>query len=279
MQGDVLEVTPMLQEVLSHAHPHFLNEKYSGFMILTQTCDLVRRDSVACGSRYINLAVIRPLSAIMPVLLDRACKKIDNVKLREGRVYCLKSRARADMLLERIVNQNEQAMGLFYLHPDADAKIAEPSVAMLPVSIALRAEHYDALLKSRSARLGEGFRGKLGWLIGNLYSRIATQDWEKETAKRAQEIIANMDDLLWVDEQRLQGVLQQVPSSKSAETVSQLKTLLNEYNPPTRLQKSLQCIETHLKGLLPEEASASVIGKLKARLQNDLGFKDQLKPQ
>ena len=84
----------------------------------------------------------------------------------------------AKQLLERIFNQNEQAQGLFYFHGDSDAGISVNSVALLRVSVSLDSiNHYETIKKSRKGRLKTSFQNKLGWLSGNLYSRIATPDW------------------------------------------------------------------------------------------------------
>ncbi len=92
----------------------------------------------------------------------------------------------AQQFLERVINQNEQASGLFYLHPDADVGIAVPAAAMLRVSIALRSrEHYKVLKAAHCGRLGAEFRNKLGWLTGNLYSRVDTPDWADEDGGEA----------------------------------------------------------------------------------------------
>jgi len=50
--------------------------------------------------------------------------------------------------------------------------------AFLLLSIALRAEHYGALLEAKIAQLDDIFAAKLGWLTGNLYSRVGTPDIE-----------------------------------------------------------------------------------------------------
>ena len=79
------------------------------------------------------------------------------------------------------MNQNEQALGLFYLYPDEEVRIAEHSCRhCLQVSVALRAkEHYASLHDARCGRLAAEFQGKLGWLMGNLFSRVGTKDWPK----------------------------------------------------------------------------------------------------
>jgi len=179
-QGDILEPGEALQPVLEEVHPHFLDSKYTFFLILTQSCDLVRRQDV-CKSQYINLAVVRPLEDILLTLLDKSCEKLRLRTPSPRGFYTAKSKYQARALLKRILNQNEEAMGLFYLHPDTTAKIAEYSVALLQVGIALRAkEHYRTCLAARCGRLTPMFRDRLGWLVGNLYSRVATEDLPKE---------------------------------------------------------------------------------------------------
>lgn len=88
-------------------------------------------------------------------------------------------------LLDRIINQNESANGLFYLHPETQVGIAEECVAMLRVSVALRAnEHYQTLLAARRGGLKIEFESKLGWLCGNLYSRVAVTDWKEDESRQ-----------------------------------------------------------------------------------------------
>ncbi len=170
-QGDILEPTDELCAILSEVHPHFNDPKYTGFLMLTQSCDLVLRDG-KCNARYLNIAVIRLLDDVLHDLLSKVCDEI------APKVYSENSKDKANMLLKRVFNQNEQALGIFYLHPSFDnTGIAEPSVSLLRVSVSLRAEHYQILQKARVGRLKAVFQNKLGWLIGNLYSRIGTPDW------------------------------------------------------------------------------------------------------
>ena len=41
-------------------------------------------------------------------------------------------------------------------------------------------DNYEGLVAARTLTLNEEFRAKLGWLVGNIYSRVATRDWEKQ---------------------------------------------------------------------------------------------------
>ncbi len=49
--------------------------------------------------------------------------------------------------------------------------------AFLALSVALKIEHYDLCLAAKIAQLTGEFQAKLGWLVGNLYSRVGTKEW------------------------------------------------------------------------------------------------------
>ena len=51
---------------------------------------------------------------------------------------------------------------------------------MLPLSMSIRVEHYDACLEGRVAQLTDLFQAKLGWLLGQQFSRVGTPDWTPE---------------------------------------------------------------------------------------------------
>lgn len=159
-------------------HAHFCDEKYLAFLVLTQTCDLVQRPN--CKAQHVSLAVIRSFAALVPGLIS-GINETEVPGLFES-----ESKGKATELLSRILNQNEQSIGLFYLYPDADVGIAEHAVAQLRITISFRAnEHYETLRQARSGRLGEQFQSKLGWLTGNLYSRVATRDWSETETDRS----------------------------------------------------------------------------------------------
>ena len=214
-QGDIVAREPLL-EVLNDVHEHFCDPKYLAFIVLTQTCDLVVRKKFACKAKHICLAVIRPLSALMPGLLEEMCNSP-----RAG-VFSKDRREEAEQFMHRVLNQNEQSHGWVYLHPDGDVGIGEPAVAMLRISISLRAkEHYEVIRKARCGRLDTEYRNKLGWLKGNLYSRIDTTDWGEKDSGDAEEraIIKDLLDApiggrpplwvpsVWIEEAKKKKVL------------------------------------------------------------------------
>lgn len=187
-QGDIISRTDALDKVIGEVHRHFSDPKYLAFVVTTQTCDLVVRQG-ECKTRHISLAVIRALDDLIPELLQELCGTTYK------KVFEQDSRLQAKQLLDKILNQNEQSRGMFYFHPDADVGIAAPSVALLRVSITFRTQHYSMLKEARSGRLSTEFRNKLGWLTGNLYSRVDTPDWsDDEGGKERSEKI--LEDLL-----------------------------------------------------------------------------------
>ncbi len=174
-QGDILLPTDALRHLFAEVHPYFDDEKYLGFLVVTQTCDLVR-DRCA---QYISVAAVRQLSAVVPGLLDTVCHPLGH-----SGVYNEKDRSRANDFLQRLFNQNEQRLGLFFLCADAEAGIGSDAVAFLRVSVSFQQQHYDTLRAARSGRLTEPFANKLGWLVGNLYARVGTDDWPAADLKR-----------------------------------------------------------------------------------------------
>src|SRR5258708_6131850 len=141
-QGDILTRTPAIEALLGQVHSYFLDPKFTAFVVVTQACGLGRRGPT-CKAEHINLAVVREREPILPDIVG----KVAGAGLPG--LYRTSSRIFAVELLKRIINQNELARGLFYLHPDGDVGIATPSVVMLRISIAIRQVHFDLLQQAR----------------------------------------------------------------------------------------------------------------------------------
>jgi len=60
-QGDLVARNSDVDEMLREVHPHYFRKAgdYRYLLVLTQTCDLVRREG-ECATRYISLAAVRP---------------------------------------------------------------------------------------------------------------------------------------------------------------------------------------------------------------------------
>jgi hypothetical protein len=269
-QGDILKPSTKLKEVLTDVHHHFVHDKYVGFLVATQSCDLVQRDGVA-KAPYINLAVIRPLGNVVHKFISQV-----STPVKPG-VFPTSEKRRVKDLLTRIFNQNEQALGVFFLHEDADSGIAEPSVALLRVTVALKSEHYAMLQQARVGRLNDEFRAKLGWPLGNLYARPATRDWHEREGGRLKldELVSRyVDEQIpgfgpkWIDDELIAEAKAKNINLKDA-TLEELQQL----RPKSRHERSLDEIRVELLKVAPE-LDPKKVDKLTNRLKNNGKFKN-----
>lgn len=275
-QGDILAPTEELRSVFRQVHPHFLAPKYTAFLVITQTCDLVIRKG-HLDAKYINIAVVRPLEAVLHDCLSVVCKPV-----AEG-VYLKETKGDAFRLLERVFNQNEQALGLFYLHADSEGGIDIPSVAMLRVSVTLRADHYQILRSARRGRLSSEFRSKLGWLIGNLYARIGTQDWsdseerKKELDKLIRQYINAGEDYapLWVPQAWVASATEKGIEIKELSKEGFVSTL-EKYKPPAAKDQAVEHVQRIIREILTD-IDDDLLKRIKNRLINDQLFSKSFK--
>jgi hypothetical protein len=262
---------------MAEVHPHFNDSRYAAFVVLTQTCDLVRRNGERCRSRYINLAVVRPLRDVLFGLLDRECERARVGGKEVVGVYTAESKTKAEQLLARIVNQNAQAEGLFYLHKDAGVRIVEPCVALLQVSVAVRAyEHYGKLVEARSGSLRPEFQGKLGWLIGNLYSRVATRDMAPHQLKEVVDQFigpandGDQDTPQWVPRSRIMKA-DKAQADVEGLSPAQAAAELSRHGPEPPREVALARVVHSLRDLLPEIGEDNV-NEVRRRLEKDPVF-------
>ena len=104
-----------------------------------------------------------------------------------------KNKTAVNQLLERVYNNNEPEH--FFLAEDASVGFFNPMVAYLKVSIALKSElHYQTCLNAKILELTDEFKAKLGWLVGQMYSRVGTPDWQSEN--RGAEFSENINRII-----------------------------------------------------------------------------------
>jgi hypothetical protein len=230
-QGDILEKTDGIKSILAEVHPHYLDESYTQFIVLSQTCDLVRRDNNGCKTRYITLGVIRPLS----LLVEREIEHYQDGFDKEASVCKNSAKSKLTQFLGRLFNNNEPEY--FYIEPQPEVNMSEPSCAFLRLSISIRAyQHYDVCFEAKTLSLSEGFRAKLGWMIGNVYSRVGTEDWVPGTLTSNEfstKIKTTLESLSqWVDDKQLEAVKKEVfpKESNNVDIFSLLIYLFQEYN-------------------------------------------------
>ncbi len=173
-QGDVLKRNDELAGVLSQAHHYYATAPdYTHFMVLTQSCDLVLRRGKA-KSRYVTLAAIRPLGLVVDELISKYSYDGFSFPIP---ICDKKQEAFVKQVLERLLHNTMD--GLFFIKKDSHPMINKDLCVFLPLSIALRIDHYQECLDSKIAQLNDIFQAKLGWLVGNQYSRVGTPDIEE----------------------------------------------------------------------------------------------------
>lgn len=195
-QGDILKTTRDLEDFLKDIHPHYFQHKDNQyFIVLTQSCDLVRRKSKPCKARYISIAAVRPVAA----LFQRQIEDNTVAGLDSNIPVCThRSRAKVEQFLQRLHNNNEP--DYFYLHREPSLGLPDDYCAFLRLSVAIKSDlHYEKCIVARQLGLDQAFQSKLGWLIGQMYSRVATTDWvPAELAKNVKNHL--VDAAVWVDD-------------------------------------------------------------------------------
>lgn len=271
-QGDILLPNERLRAALEQVHGWFVDPKYLGFLVLSQSCDLVRREGELCKTPYITIAAIRPLRQVLLQLLRQQCTCISD------RYFLSSEKGKASDFLTRIINQNETALGLFYLHPEATVGIAEESVALLRVSIALRSrEHYDSLLSARTGGLQAEFVNKLGWLCGNLFSRVGVTDWteSQDRVDQAKKIVGEMlvdlneQSPKFIDSKRFEKDYRAGKIVLKDASPEQVEAELAKLKGPTFKETALSAVE---RALSAQQIATTTIEKAKQNLANDAAF-------
>jgi hypothetical protein len=273
-QGDLLTKTDDLRALLAEIHPHYRRkDDYTHFFVLTQSCDLVRRDGKSCKSKYISVAAVRPLSLVIEREIGRHQDHFDGIA-----GICSKSkRVVVEQFVERILNNNEPEY--FYLEPEPALGLHEPSCAFLRLSIAVRAEeHYEKLLAARLLSLDDVFQAKLGWLVGNMYSRVGTADWVPDNLTESEfsaKVKSFLDDAVrWVDGDQLRAAKRLVPEGLANRDA--MRDLVTETKVPKRKDRVLDAVlkVARDQALVVDEDAAK---KLRVRLENDPDFSGLLK--
>ncbi|MDO8298092.1 MAG: hypothetical protein Q7T64_00225 [Lacisediminimonas sp.] len=192
----MLEKTSDLSAILDLYHPYYSKHpENTHFLVLTQSCDLVRRGIGSCKSRYLSMAPVRSLEAVLSREFDGKLRHVDS------QLYAsTKSKQLMQQFLARLFNNNEPSF--YYLESHPTAGLAVPSCALLSLPIAIKSEHYETCLDARRTSTEDSFQAKLGWLVGQLYSRVGTKDWpEAEMAAKVERAIDSA--VLWLPESEL----------------------------------------------------------------------------
>lgn len=227
LQGDLLERTADLESVLQKLYPYAYDnpDKYPYFVVLTHSCDLVRRGDDPPKAEQITLAAARSIQ----YLLEHEIADLQTPQLKAACV-CLRERKQGlFQKVERLIS-NEEAP-YFYLHP-LGTPFGEPLVAFLRITFPLRADaHYDTCLHAKRVQLCGEFQAKLGWLTTLVFGRVATEDFDpNERHGLAKDYIDGVPDIIWVKRSVIENEARKVSEAKHLKdlTPAQVKTLVEE---------------------------------------------------
>lgn len=175
-QGDIIIHDRDLTALLENRAGFTVDPLWRGLMVISQTCDLVPGRVKADP---ILLVPLVPLAHFLDYWMQRELKKLI------GNLYAHADRRKAELFLARLLNQNEQATGSFYLHTDIEFGVGESCIAALRWPVAVRAgDFYAPLQQCRTGRLTKEFTAQLGWLVGHLFNRPATRDFAADDLNR-----------------------------------------------------------------------------------------------
>jgi hypothetical protein len=211
-QGDVLKRTEPLNQRIAATHASFLKDDYTHFMVITQSCDLVRR-AQGPATNYIEICAVRPLSLV----IDRYAAALRHGIAKEAGANGTGDRSRVKEFLKRLLNNNVHEY--FYLHEDLTVGLPA-SCSFLRLSVPLKLiGNYEMLLDARVISLKASFQAKLGWLVGDIYSRVGTEDWTDSVTKSDWE--KTLDDLLdenvvWLKEENSKAAKSEIGAAERA---------------------------------------------------------------
>ena len=271
MQGDVLRRTPEIDDILKEVHPHFFsNNKNLYFMVLTQSCDLVLRTGNGCKSPYITIAPVRSLDEV----LNRQVEVLSTPDLQSDLpVISEKGKSKLSEFLQRLYNNNEP--GYFFLE-SGETLLPHDCCAFLNLSIAIKSDrHYEKALGAKVLELEPSFQAKLGWLVGQLFSRVGTEDWVKEQLS-IKVSTALKDVAIWVPDQKLTAVVNKAPKGKKL-SAQDVKDILRSI--PDKKKQVLDRTAEIISDLIGNENPdlIKVADKLKKRLSSDAALTSLLK--
>jgi len=250
-QGDILLNSEDISKMLSEMHPYFIKDDCKYFMVLTQSCDLERREGEHCKAPYITIAAVKPLDLLIKNEIARHQTELDKI----CGICNENKRSKLIQFLERLLNNNEP--DYFYLNDDAASGFNEKSVAFLRLSIAIRSDLYEVCLQSKILELTLEFKAKLGWLVGQMYSRVATPDWGDNltSTEDFHTMINNLMDerVHWVNTKLIRELNRKYPQDNNILDKHKCEELISSIKIPNDLDVFTEKISTILTEFIEDE--------------------------
>jgi hypothetical protein len=250
----------------------FVTAHSDRLLVLTQSCDLARREGKPCNARYVTIAAVRPVRTA----IERKIQELQHTEIERRLGFCSKDRqAKLTQFMERLLNNNEE--DYFYLHREPSIGLIDDHCAFLQLSIALKVHlHYGTLLAARILSLKESFQHKLGYLVGSLYSRVGTEDWleKQQQAIQFQELTQQPTKdpalVIWLEKhvhKKVVDILNKLPDPSPDDLQQAIAQAFKSKE--TRKREVLSMIASVLSELqVPEE----IVTKATTRLENSAEF-------
>lgn len=271
-QGDILEISGPLEALIASNHHQHMPSTCSHGIVLTQCCDLVRGRGMK--TKDLALAPLVPLTEVLDEKLAREQTEFG----RSANVCSESKKPKLAQFLTDLLNNNNHE--LFYIHKEEGFGLFEPQCALLRQSLSVPCEAaYGACIEARIFSLKEPWRAKLGWLVGNIYSRVGTPDWTDEVPNaQFKHLIEGMltDACHWVPSDKLQAAEAKAhPPFDNAEV---LRDLIDNTTVKTASEKVLEIVERAIQQVRVAGVDKSLIkSEIVNALKADVSFQTILR--
>ncbi len=174
-QGDVILNEGEPSRCVQTCYPQLIGSECSYFMILTSSCDLVLRpqENDLYEARFLTLVPVYPLDLVLEQHLDMEQSSIEKKAKQSSK------KLKGDLItfLRKLINNNLPEYFFLPQSTTKDINFPVNSCAVLRQAFSIRLDYkYFEFQSARVASLTDVFVAKLGFLIGELYSRVATED-------------------------------------------------------------------------------------------------------
>lgn len=161
-QGDIF--VPSDNEILDVFKVDSKEIPVKGFIVTSNSCDIVQKS--------IDYICISPIISLQDLIDQIKLGKKEQGKNPDSIKESIKSN------VENIVKYKKKKY--FYLPENSKHKITDNWVVLLEMIFNYKLEKVNSTIaNSRISTLLPPWREKLGWSVGNLYNRIALQDFQK----------------------------------------------------------------------------------------------------
>mgnify|MGYP006281679553 CR=1 FL=1 len=171
-QGDIFNLTPSeIEEYFDFEH-----EKIEKFIVLSNSCDITNDsiDFLSIGP-CINLNVV--LDDLLQEMVERKDEKGDSFYKRKEIKKNIKN------IIHGLVVYNSKRF--FYLPESDKFQIQNPCLTFLDTILIYEIKEFKKVInKKRICTLKNPWKEKLGWAMGNIYNRVALEDYEDKLEKQ-----------------------------------------------------------------------------------------------